>query len=220
MSALIRKSILTILPLLLGMALVASPAKAQIGFSGGYGLNIISQPSFSGAENSFESTGGYNVGIFYNFPIGRVAIQPGLFLRQSSFDWELDNVTFSPLQDNFRVAEIPVDIRYRFPGEQFTPYVALGPGFNFVHTAQHDLRIAMDRPKGTTYFTSVNLGAGVEIPFERLGLALLPELRYSQALAGFLKEDYIIRTVPFEADGSLRVNSLTFRVGIRFLSVR
>lgn len=221
MSALLKKAFLTILPLFIGMALVAPPAEAQLGVAAGYGLNVLNQPSFSSsAENSFESTGGINVGIFYNFPLGRVAIQPGLFLRQSSFDWELDGVNFSPLQDKIRVAEIPLDVRYRFPSAQFTPYVVAGPGFNFIHTAHHDLRIALDRPKGTTYYTSINVGAGVELPLEQWGMMLLPELRYSHGLSGFLKEDYTIRTVPFNADGSVRMSNLTLRLGIRFLSIQ
>ncbi|NBB73832.1 MAG: outer membrane beta-barrel protein [Bacteroidetes bacterium] len=208
------------IPLLFATVLVVSPAQAQMGFSAGYGFNILNQPSFEGATNEFDGNGGFNVGLFYNFPMGRVALQPGLSLRQSSLDWQLDEVNFSPLQGQIRVVEIPVDVRYRFPGEAFTPYVAAGPGFNFVHTAQHDMRLALDRPQGTTYFTSVNLGAGVEVPLEGLGMMLLPELRYSQALSGFLRESYMIRTVPFEADSSVRMSSLTLRLGIRFLTIR
>lgn len=220
MSALVKKATLTVIPALFAMLLVVSPAQAQMGFSAGYGFNILNQPSFESATNEFDGNGGFNFGLFYNFPIGRVAVQPGLSLRQSNLDWQLDDVNFSPLQGQIRVVEIPVDLRYRFPGEQFTPYVAAGPGFNFVHTAQHDMRLALDRPEGTTYFTSVNVGAGIEIPFESLGMMLQPELRYSQALSGFLKESYIIRTVPFEADSSVRMSSLTLRLGIRFLSIR
>lgn len=221
MSALIKRAMLAVFPVLFAAALIAPPAQAQMGFSAGYGLNIMNQPGFSSsAANELEGTGGFDFGLFYNFPIGRVAVKPGLFMRQTSFDWNLDEVNLSPLQGQIRVVEIPIDLRYRFPGEQFTPYVAAGPGFNFVHTAQHDLRIALDRPKGTTYFTSVNLGAGIEIPFQQLGVALLPELRYSQALSGFLKESYIIRTVPYEADAAVRMSSLTLRLGIRFLSIR
>lgn len=220
MSTLVKKAIFTVIPLLFATVLFVSPAQAQMGFSAGYGFNILNQPSFEGATNEFDGNGGFNVGLFYNFPMGRVALQPGLSLRQSSLDWQLDEVNFSPLQGQIRVVEIPVDVRYRFPGEAFTPYVAAGPGFNFVHTAQHDMRLALDRPQGTTYFTSVNLGAGVEVPLEGLGMMLLPELRYSQALSGFLRESYMIRTVPFEADSSVRMSSLTLRLGIRFLTIR
>lgn len=207
--------------LMIGLLVVASPAQAQLGAAAGYGLNMPNDPSFSSpAQNTFESTGGVSVGLFYNFSFGRLALRPGLFLRQSSFDWQLDEVDFSPLQSKIRMAEVPIDVRFRFPREQFSPFVVAGPGFNFAHTDQPDLRQVMNSPEGTTYFTSLNAGAGIEIPIASLGLRLLPEVRYSYALSGFLKENYIVRTVPFEADSAQRMDHLTFRLGISFLSIR
>lgn len=220
MSALIKKGIFAVSLIVIGMGLMASPVQAQLGAAAGYGLNMINQPSFSSsASNSFESTGGMSAGIFYNFPFGRVALRPGVFVQQSSFEWHVAETMFSPLESSMRTASIPVDLRYRFPMEQFSPYVVAGPGFNFLHTAQTDLRQALDNPKGTTYFTSVNLGAGIELPFEGLGLVLLPEVRYSHALSGFMEEEYIVRTVPYSSDGSRRISNLTFRLGIQFLSI-
>lgn len=225
MSTLIRKGVLITI-LCVGMGLLASPARAQLGAAAGYDLNLETQPGFSSeAQNSLESTGGFTVGLFYNFPFGRVALRPGLFLNQSSFDWEIleengEPHMFSPLESKLRVASIPFDIRFRFPGEQFSPYVIAGPGFNFIHTDQPDLRQVLDNPEGTTYYTSINIGAGIEVPVPGLGLLLLPEVRYSQALSGFLEENYIVRTISYAADGSQRMNSLTFRLGISFLSIR
>lgn len=221
MSALAKKSFLTVLSLCMALALMAAPAQAQFGAAAGYGINVLNEPSFSGgAQNTFESTGGLSVGLFYNFPLGRVAVRPGLFLHQSSFEWHLDGVNFSPLESKIRVAEIPVDVLYRFPMERFSPFVMAGPGFNFAQTDQPDLRQVMDSPKGTTFFTSVNVGAGVELPLARLGLKLLPEVRYRYALSGFLQEDYVVRTVAFDADSAQRMSSLTFRLGISFLSIQ
>ena len=220
MWALVKKSIAAIIPLFIVVALVASPARAQLGVAAGYGLNMLNQPSFSSsAQNSFESTGGVNVGMFYNLPFGRVALRPGLFLRQSSFEWQLDEVNLSPLESKIRTAEIPIDLRYHFPMAWTSPYVVAGPALNFVHTDQPDLRQVLDSPEGSTSFMSINVGAGIEIPLAQLGLRLLPEVRYSHALSGFIEDEYIVRTVAFDPDGAQRINNLTFRLGISFLSI-
>jgi opacity protein-like surface antigen len=211
-----------VVSLALGLALAGSPAQAQIGVAGGYNLDLINNPSFSGsATNSLESTGGFNVGLFYNFPLGdRLSIRPGVFWQQSQFEWQLDGVGFSPLEEDLRVVRIPFDVRYRFPMEGMTPYVTVGPGINFVQTNQHDLRLVLSRQEeGSTTFVGINLGAGVEIPVSSLGLSLQPEVRYGQALSGFVEESYTIRTVEYEADDSVSINNLSFRLGISLLSI-
>lgn len=222
MSALVRKGFIVAISLFIGLALAPSPARAQIGVAAGYGFNIMSQPNFSSsAQNTFKSPGGISFGIFYNFPFGdRIALRPGVFIQQSSFAWHIDGLeVFSPIESTMRVASIPIDIRYRFPGARYTPYVLAGPRFNFFHTDRPELHQATDSPQGSTSFMGINIGAGVEIKLYALGLTLQPELRYSHALSGFLKEDYIVRTVPFDTDGKLSLNNLTFRVGISFLSI-
>lgn len=224
-----EKISLLALSLAIGLVLAASPAQAQFGAAGGYELNVLNSPDFSSpASNSFETTGGFSFGIFYNFPIGeRFAVRPGLFVQESSFDWHLDSDNreqmvelFSPLKGEFRVAKIPLDVRYRFPMDEITAYALVGPGFNFVHTAHHDLRLALDgKQEGNTVYMGANLGGGVEIPISQLGLSLQPEVRYNQALSGFHKEEYTIRAIEYDADSSLSLSNLTFRLGISFLSI-
>lgn len=222
MTTFTKKGIL-IIPLLLGIALAASPARAQLGVAAGYGLNLLNEPSFSSsAQNTFEGTGGFSGGLFYGVPLGRVTLRPGVFLQQSSFDWTFDQVVFSqfsPLETVVRTVEIPLDVLFHFPLARISPYVIAGPAFNFLHTDQPDLRQALDNDEGSTNFPSVNVGAGIEVRAPGLGLRLLPEIRYSHALSGFLEEEYIVRTEQFTADGSPRFSSLTFRLGISFLSI-
>lgn len=222
MSALIKKGIFAV-SLFLGLAMVASPAQAQFGATAGYNLDMFNNPSFSSsATNSFESGGSFGAGIYYNFPLGeRLALRPGLFVQQSSFEWHIeDNEPWGAIEDDLRVASIPIDVRYRLPMDQFTPYVLAGPGFNFAHTDQPDLRHVMSgQQSGSTHFVDVNVGVGIEIPVAALGLSLQPELRYSHALSGFLQENYTVRTVEYAADSSQRLNNLGFRLGISFLSV-
>lgn len=222
MSALIKKGIFAV-SLFLGLVMVASPAQAQLGAAAGYNLDMFSSPSFSSnASNSFESGGGFSAGLYYNFPLGeRLAVRPGLFVQQSSFEWQIEgNEPWGAIEDDLRVASIPIDVRYRFSVDQFTPYVLAGPGFNFVHTDQPDLRHVMSgQQTGSTHFVGLNVGAGIEIPVATLGLSLQPEIRYSHALGGFVQEDYIVRSVEYAADGSQRLNNLSFRLGISFLSI-
>lgn len=222
MSALIKKGIFAV-SLFLGMVMVASPARAQLGAAAGYNLDMFNSPNFSSsATNSFESGGSFSVGIYYSFPLGeRLALRPGLFVQQSSFEWHIEgNEPWGAIQDDLRVASIPIDVRYRLPMDQFIPYVLAGPGFNLVHTDQPDLRhVLSGQQSGSTHFTSLNVGAGIEIPVAALGLSLQPEIRYGHALGGFLQEDYIVRTVEYATDSSQRLNNLSFRLGISFLSV-
>lgn len=222
MSALIKKGIFAV-SLFLGLVMVASPAQAQLGAAAGYNLDMFNSPSFSSsASNSFDSGGSFSAGLYFNFPLGeRLALRPGLFLQQSSIEWNIEgNEPWGAIEDDLRVASIPIDVRYRLPGDQFTPYVLAGPGFNFVHTDQPDLRHVMSgQQTGSTHYMDVHVGIGVEIPVVALGLSLQPEVRYNHALAGFLQEDYIVRTVEYAADGSQRLNNLGFRLGISFLSV-
>lgn len=223
--ALARKTLPALIPAaLLLFLMAASPAKAQLGASAGYGLNNFSQPSFEGQSNSFESTGGFKFGLFYNFPIGQIDFRPGVSVQQNSFEWHLDGVDlFSPIESTFRVAGIPIDLRYRFSGslsgDNLEPFVLLGPEFNFVHTNRPELREVLDAPSGTTYFTSINVGAGIQWELPSLGFALHPQIRYRQALSGFMKEDYIVRSVEYNGDSKLSISNLLLRVDISFLPV-
>jgi len=222
MKTLIGKISALVVSIALGLALAGPPAQAQFGVSGGYNLDLINNPDFSGsATNSLESTGGFNIGLFYNFPLGdRLSIRPGVFWQQSQFEWQLDGVNFSPLEEDLRVVRIPFDVRYRVPMEGMTPFVTVGPGFNFVQTNQQDLRLVMSgQEEGSTFFLGVNVGAGIEIPLTNLGLSLQPEIRYGQALSGFVEEQYTIRTVEYQADDSISINNLSFRLGISLLSI-
>lgn len=220
MWASVRKALLAVVPVILALALMAAPAKAQLGVSAGYGLNLMNNPSFSGPASEVESTGGANYGIFYNFPIGQLDIQPGVYIQQNSFDWHLDEVEiFSPIQSEFRVADIPIDFRYRFEGDLVKPFLLAGPEFNFVHTRRPEMRDILDKNAGSTHFYAFNLGAGVQLDVPSLGLSLHPQLRYSHALGGFLEEDYIVRTISYDGDSKLSMSNLTFRVGVSFLSI-
>lgn len=222
MKTMVEKISTLVLAIVLGFALAGTPAQAQLGVAGGYNLDLLNNPSFSSsATNSFESTGGFNIGLFYNFPLGdRLSIRPGIFLQQSSFKWRLDGVKFSPLEKDLRVVRIPFDVRYRIPMNGVTPYVVAGPGVNYVQTNQHDLRLVLSgQEEGSTVFLGVNVGAGIEVPVPSLGLSLQPEVRYGQALSGFVKESYTVRTVEYEAEDSLSMNNLSFRLGISLLSI-
>lgn len=193
------------------------PAQAQIGFVAGYGTNMFSSPGFSGSNSSeFESSGSLNVGLFYDFRLGRVTVRPGLFIRQVNFDWTLSQLDspFNPISEDLRVAEFPIDFLIHFPLESINPYVVLGPSFNFLHTDQPDLRQSLDREKGSTSFTSFTIGAGIELAPEGWGVVLFPEIRFGLALNGFLSEEYIVRTATYSADDSEKISSLTFRVAL------
>ncbi len=206
-----------IIPLLIGLSVLTAPlAQAQIGFAAGYSANVANSPSFSGSQNSFEPAGGVNFGMFYDFRFGNFTIRPGVFIRQADFDWELDgiNPNLNPLQSSVRVAEFPIDLIYRIQTQSLSPYLVVGPSFNFLHTDQPDLRQILDNPTGSTNYASFTVGAGLEIQPQGWGVILLPEIRYGMALSGFTEESYIVRTVSYSADSAQKLSSLVVRLGI------
>lgn len=193
-------------------------AHAQLGASAGYGLNVISQPNYSGPSNSFESTGGLNAGLFYNFPVGRIDIRPSIFIQKNDFSWELDEVEiFSPLEGDFRVAGIAMDLRYRLAAEGNTPYVLVGPEVNYIAANRAELRTVLKYETGSTKYGKINIGAGYRMELPTVGLALEPEVRYSHALAGFMEQDYIVHTIEYSGDAQRSLSNLFFRVGFSFL---
>ncbi len=213
------KKICSIIPLLVGLALLTVPAaKAQIGFAGGFSANLASDPGFSSTnKTTFDAKASFNLGMFYNFRIGAITLRPGIFISQADFDWELEGISnplLSPVQNSIRMASFPIDLLYHFNAESISPYIVLGPSFNFVHTDQPDLRQTFDKPEGSTNFASFTIGAGVEIQPEGWGVILLPEIRYGLALSGFLKEDYIVRTVSYASDSAVKMNSFVVRLGV------
>ena len=190
-------------------------AYAQLGIAGGLGLNVFSQPSYSGPSNDFSTSPAFNMAIFYNFPAGQIDIRPSISTQKNDFDWELDGVeVFNPLKGDFRVAEIGIDFRYRFSPAGNTAYALFGPEINFVASNRAELRTVLDYESGSTKYYGLNFGVGYRI--EMSGVAFEPELRYSQALGGFMTEDFIVRTVAYDGDGTRSMSNLTFRVGISF----
>ena len=211
------KKVFCMITVIAALVLNTTPTNAQIGFVGGYGINMFSGPSFSGSANAeFESNGSFNLGLFYDFRFSRVTFRPGIFIRQVNFDWRLSGLeaAFNPISEDLRIAEFPLDFLIHFPTLTINPYLVIGPSFNFLHTDQPDLRQSLDREKGSTSFASLTLGAGLQFSPPGWGVVLFPELRYSLAMSGFLNEDYIVRTVSYAADSSEKISTLTFRVAI------
>lgn len=190
-------------------------AHAQLGIAGGLGMNVISQPGYSGPGNEFTTNAAFNVALFYNFPIGQFDIRPSVATQKNEFDWELDGVEiFNPLKGDFRTAEIGLDLRYRFAPAGNTAYAFIGPEINFIAANRAELRTVLKYENGSTKYYGINLGVGYRM--EVSGVAFEPELRYSQALSGFMNEDFIVRTVSYDGDGTRSMSNLTLRLGISF----
>ena len=193
-------------------------AHAQLGISGGLGMNVISQPSFSGPGNDLSTSAAFNAAIFYNFPLGQWDIRPSISTQKNDFDWDLDDVEiFSTISGDFRVAELSVDVRYRFEENGNTFYALIGPELNFVAANRAELRQVLKYEEGSTSYYGINLGVGYRLELENAGIAIEPELRYSQALDGFMTEDHIVRTISYDGDDERSLSNLTLRVSFSFL---
>lgn len=215
MCAYVRMALRSVFLFVIATSFVSFSANAQLGIAGGLGLNVFNQPSYSGPSNDFSTSPAFNLAIFYNFPAGQIDIRPSISTQKNDFDWELDGVeVFNPLKGDFRVAEIGIDFRYRFSPTGNTAYALIGPEINFVASNRAELRTVLKYESGSTRYYGLNLGIGYRI--EVSGVAFEPELRYSQALGGFMNEDFIVRTVAYDGDATRNMSNLTFRVGISF----
>ena len=215
MSKSIRLALRSTLLFVMASLTLSLTSYAQLGVAGGLGFNVISQPNYAGPSNDFSTSAAFNAAIFYNFPIGQFDIRPTVSTQKNDFDWELDGVEiFNPLKGDFRVAEIGIDFRYRFNPAGNTAFAFIGPEINFVAANRAELRTVLKYEDGSTQYYGLNLGVGYRI--ELSGIALEPELRYSQALGGFMNEDFIVRTIAYDGDDERGLSNLTFRVGISF----
>lgn len=215
MCAYVRMAVRSAILFVLTTFSVSLVAYGQLGFAGGLGFNVISQPGYSGPGNDFSTSAAFNAALFYNFPLGQIDIRPTISTQKNDFDWELDGVeVFNPLEGDFRVAEIGVDLRYRFNTAGNTAYAIIGPEVNFVAANRAELRQVLKYEGGSTKYYGLNLGVGYRI--EMSGIAFEPELRYSQALGGFMEEDFTVRTVAYDGDGERGLSNLTLRLGISF----
>jgi hypothetical protein len=132
----------------------AQEAAGQLGFSVGVNYSKLSDINLGSGSTRFEDASGWHAEVWFDMPIGPLAMRPGLRYMQAGSVFEFANDATTNFRDDFNVNmfEVPLDFRFRFNMEIATPYVAIGPV----------LRFPSARRSEVTGMKSLNVGGGFD----------------------------------------------------------
>ncbi|SHK59310.1 outer membrane beta-barrel protein [Rhodothermus profundi] len=192
------------------LVLPSGAARAQLGMSVGLNFNRLSDIKVGDAQATFDNSQGWHVAIWFDLPLGPVAIRPGLRYMDAGALYQgfQDDLSDQPVPEGFDVSllEIPIDVRYRMTLPFLTPYVMAGPVLRFPSQADREIE---DNLKA--FSLAGSLGVGVEVNL--LGLRLYPELQYTFGITAFADE-FSVGDVAFVPDARQHLNAVMLRVGI------
>lgn len=203
----IQYSFVVILFCLAGIGLVQK-SHAQLGFAAGYNYSKLSDITLSGGESSFENATGWHVEMWFDLPVGDLALRPGLRYMSAGKIFEFANDFNPTLRDDFDVSifEIPIDLRFRFNMEIATPFIAVGPIFRFPSSGRDEV--------GDMSNASVAGGIGFGLEFDMGLVRLYPELKYTFGISQFVGKEMTIAGIPFSAEDTTLLNGVLLRLGV------
>lgn len=186
----------------------ADTAQAQFGVA--VGANFDSMSDISGDRSAtFDNASGFHIGVFYDLPVGPVAVRPGLFyMNVGSFDAESEGSVISDFDLN--LIEVPVDVRYRLMLPFIKPYAMAGPVLRFANSGDDDFSDSLNN-----FSVAGNIGLGVEIGAPGAQIRLFPEIRYSFGISR-LVDDVEFLGATFSTEDNIRLSSFMLRLGIAF----
>lgn len=190
-------------------AIVPQRAQAQ-GFGVLAGANFDNMSDISGdREATFENASGFHLGVFYDLPLGPVALRPALvYVNVGSFDAESGESLLGNVDLN--LIEVPVDVRVRMMTPFIKPYAMAGPVLRFASTGDDELSESL-----ANFSVAGNIGVGLEIGAPGAQIRLYPELRYSFGVTNIM-DDVEFLGATFSADEDVRLSSFMLRLGVAF----
>jgi len=195
--------------LLLLLLALPTAAQAQLGASVGLNFNRLSDIKTGDTRATFDNSQGWHVAVWFDLPLGPVAIRPGLRYMDagSLYRGFREDLSDPSVQEGFDVTllEIPIDVRYRMPLPFLTPYVMAGPVLRFPSGDE----AIKDNLK--EFSLAGSLGVGVEVSL--LGLRLYPELQYTFGITEFTK-GFEVAGVEINPDARQHLNVVMLRVGV------
>jgi hypothetical protein len=208
-----KRNVLRIASLALLLAVVmmaASPAKAQVGLTGGLNFNQLDDIEAStNVRANFQNSTGYHIGVFYDLGLGPIAFRPGLIYRQVG-TYEFSDLPSGTEEINLNAIEVPLDLRWRIlPLPLVKPYLLAGPVLTFPQSED-------DFDSTESLNLNADIGAGVEITLPGIGFTLMPELRYGIATSSFLQDEFEVNGVDVQPQDEARLNSIMLRLNVKF----
>ncbi len=190
---------------LLAVLAVAQPAQAQFGIAVGANFDKASDFSIGNSSESFDSATGYHVGVFFDLPLGPVALRPGIFYTDVG-SLEPEGSGISTPKADLSLVEIPVDVRYRILLPMAKPYLLAGPVFRLANQSDDEVDLSQFSMAGAA-------GAGLELSLA--GLRPFVEARYQFGVSKFI-DSYQVGNVSVESEDDVKLNSFMIRAGIVF----
>lgn len=204
-------SLLTIALTLLAGSISADVVRAQgVGISAGSNFNGLSDIETSSGEASFQNATGWHLHLWFDLPLGPVAVRPGLrYMSMGDLFSDVDVEIGMDADDDelVRMLEVPIDVRFRLGLPLITPYAMVGPVLRFPASADDEDRLESFSMAG---------GAGIGVELGLGGVRLYPELKYTFGITRFTQETYEIGGVEIEADDDQRLNAVMLSLGIAF----
>ncbi len=190
------------------LTLRAGDAHAQFGVAAG--ANFDSMSDISGDRSAtFDNASGFHIGVFYDLPLGPVAVRPGLFyMNVGSFDAEAEGNVINNFDLN--LIEVPVDVRVRMMMPLIKPYATAGPVLRFASSGDDDFSDSLNN-----FTMAGNIGLGVEIGAPGAQIRLFPEIRYSFGISR-LVDDVDFLGATFSTEDNIRLSSFMLRLGVAF----
>lgn len=196
--------------------------KASFGFTLGGGLSQ-SNPSYSGNANSgFTGVASNSAPVFDLGLICQVNIGGNIFIRpEVNVSAENTRINFEIRSGTGNFPDVVVDVKgiaanialpvvVRFSSKIISPYIMLGPSFNYIFS--QNSTSAEKLPVKKSLFLG-SAGFGVDIGLGKSGFALSPELKYSAGLSDI--KDNSATTSFARALSSLKKNIFSLNVYLR-----
>lgn len=186
--------------------LAAAPAAhAQIGIAVGANFTTLGDAKDGATTATFDKASGFNAGVYYDLPLGPIALRPGIFYTDLG---SLRAETSTAIADSFKVSliEAPIDVRIRLPMPVLKPYVLAGPVLRFANSEDDDF---------TAKQFSLGAAAGAGVELSALGFRPFAEARYQFGLGKFV-DDFTVRGNTVTTDDNTRLNAFVLRVGLTF----
>lgn len=192
----------------------AGVARAQgLGITAGLNFNELSDIEINDQETTFDNAQGWHVAIWYDLPLGPLAIRPGIrYMDAGELYGEVEDGIDLGDVEQFRdfdvsLIEIPIDVRIRLGFPILTPYVLAGPVLRFPTSSEEN-----DDDRLESFSFAGGLGAGVEVNLA--GIRLFPEIKYTFGISRFTKEEFSVGGVDFRPDEDQQLNTVMLSLGI------
>jgi hypothetical protein len=184
-------------------------AHAQFGVAVGANFDRLSDAG-GGISASFENASGFHIGVFYDLPLGPVAVRPGIYYMDiGGLDATAEDGSLIGSFD-MTMIEVPIDARVRMMTPFLKPYGTLGPVLRFARSDDDRFDEALNN-----FTVAANVGLGVEIGATGAQVRLFPEIRYSFGVSR-IAESVTFLGQQFSAEQDLRLNTFMIRLGISF----